>query len=176
MSLEALVNPQVDLEPLLVEYRSDLREAVEAGRSADDPAVAETLAALARSLGLTAAQIRVDHQQFTKLLTLEKRFDAGELDRLERELEPLRLAERRFTVAGGRMDEELRVLRRERNAAARDDLPAVLAKMEAVEERGRSLGRARRAVEDLFITMLNAKDRLSAFRRGNRRLFPSDGD
>lgn len=176
MLLENLVNPQVDLEPLLVEYRSDLREAATAGRSADDPAVAATLAALARSLNLTAAEIRLDHKQFTKLTTLERRFDRGELKRLERELKPLRLAEQRFTRAGGQMDEELGALRRERDAAPPDDRTSVLARMAEVEEKGKSLGRARRAVEDLLIRSLNAKDRLSAFRRGNRRLFPESGD
>lgn len=174
--LEDLVSPSVDLEPLLVEYRVDLREAVAAGRSADDPAVAETLAALARSLGLTAAQIRVDHKQFTKLLTLEQRFDAGELERLEQELKPLRLAETRFTKVGGQMDEELQLLRQERDAAVPDDRTLILGRMQAVEERGLSLGRARRAVEDLVIRSLNARDRLSAFRRGNRRLFPEADD
>ena len=175
-TLESLVRPEIDLAPALAEYRHALFDAVEAGLSPDDPGCAAKIAGLARELALSAPDIRRDHQAVVKMHRLEQRFDAAELNRLKRELEPLRLAEQRFTVAGGQMDEELRVLRRQRGAATSDDLPKVLAAMEAVEERGRSFGRARRGVEDLVITMLNARDRLAAFRRGNRRLFPEADD
>lgn len=176
ITLENLLRPSVDLAPALAAYRSVLRAAAEAGRGPDDPAVAEEVAAPARLLGLSATAIRFDYQQFKKVITLEKRFDAAELERLGRDLEPLRQAEQVYTVAGGPMDEELRVLRRERGAATSDDLPTVLQQIEATEERGRALGRARRGVEDRVIELLNSRDRLAAFRRGNRRLFPEADD
>lgn len=192
--LESLVDPKVDVEPVMQRYRRALHDAVEAGLSPDDSGCAETLAGLARRLGLTATEIRADHRQFIKRLTLERRFDADALPRLEAELEERRKLEMMYTQSGFEcqrrgyvkdddggpykceQDRRFDVLKAQYDTSTGDARLEVAAEMQAVKDEADRLAVARRQTEEQVIGLLNSQDRLGAFRRGNRRLFPEADD
>lgn len=195
MSLEALLDPIVDLAPTWEEYRGALRAAAAAGRSADDPAVAAQLAAPARRLALSAVQIRTDALQFVKLRRLEGEFDADELSRLKEELEERARPDMLFSTTGFEVhrrgyveadddgspyicerDRRFSVLQQQYDSTTGKERLAVVAEMQPVRDEADRLAVARRQIEEQTIAMLNLKDRLAGFRRGNRRLFPSEGD
>ena len=128
---------------------------------------------------------RSDGAVFRQMLRLEARVSAAELERLEAALEPLRRDDMLYHVSGFGCEKagyatglhvcerEVRLaeLQRELDAATRDKRQPILAAMEQVKARGKELSRARREVEDLQITMLNARDRVARLKAGNPTLF-----
>ena len=191
-SLEALVNPQVDVEPLLVVYRRTLRAAAEAGCSPDDADFAETLAGLARQLGLTAHEIRKDAEAFVKMYRLKGRFSTTGLEKAQRELDRVRRVDILFSTSGGtacdlgysdqsyrvcESDERLADLRERRKAATDDDeLREIRELVAAVDVERARLSRQTKLGEDAVIVLLNARDRILAARQRCRRLFPESED
>ena len=174
MLLEDLLTT-TDALPLDV-YRSLLRQAAESGVTVDHPDVAEGFADLARRLNYTAAAVRADHELVRRCVILEGRFDADALAKDQVALEPLREPDHLYHRVGGELDRTLLRLKRTLDAAQDGDRSEILGEMEEAKERGRVLTRARRTVEDRVIAALSARDRLSAFRQGHRRLFPPEGD
>lgn len=188
--LEQLLNPIVDLEPAMARYRHALRAAAESGASPDDHPHAETLAALAAELGLTAPNIRRDFEQFVKMKRLASRFSTTALEKARAELDRVRKADFLYSVTGEtahRMgytselfhvceaDQLLDALRERRKQATSDgELAAVREEVAAVEEKKAKLGRRTRLAEDTVVALCGAQDRLGQARQQNRRLFPED--
>lgn len=159
----------------LSEYTSLLRQAAESGVTVDDARCAEQFASLAKRLGYSAAAVRQDHELMRRCVQLE-RFDADALAADQRELERVRPPDHAYHKAGGELDRTLLRLKSKLDAAPDSDQAEILAEMEAAREKGRELTRAMRVVEVRVIAALSARDRLSAFRQGHRRLFPADSD